>query len=502
MESSSAPCTRETPGARRRLLWTAVRRRRFKTDNVAKQVSNSIDRQIARDKKKRKEEIKLLLLGQSESGKSTTLKQFQIVHTPAAFHAERIAWRPVIYLNIVQSICSILEAMSLGLNEDLGELRTVTARASVGQPSGGTASSDTGIEQRYQYYTERLRPILDLEERLIAILAENGEVEATRLGDGSSLDWSVRSDSGRSSSFVRTSVPASSLSLHRLHREIAVRPTSNWKKAVSLSRVNSHPAIPDRWWDDPSDPVHVLTQCARDMSALWADPVVRMWLTVQGIQPAETSGFYLDELDRITAMKYIPTDDDVLRARLKTTGVNEHTFAVSAGYHKRTVWKIFDVGGARNQRQAWVPYFTDVDAIIFLAPISTFDQRLDEDPRVNRLEDSLLLWRFVVSNKLLQGVSLVLFLNKCDLLKAKLESGVSVNRYISTYGQRPNDYESVSQYLRSKFCRIHQEHTPNRERRLYIHFTTVTDTRQTSTLIHDVSDSVLRENLKNMDVAG
>ena len=34
---------------------------------------------------------------------------------------------------------------------------------------------------------------------------------------------------------------------------------------------------------------------------------------------------------------------------------------------------------------AWAPFMDDVDAIIFLAPISCFDQVLAEDPTVNRL---------------------------------------------------------------------------------------------------------------------
>jgi G-protein alpha subunit len=34
---------------------------------------------------------------------------------------------------------------------------------------------------------------------------------------------------------------------------------------------------------------------------------------------------------------------------------------------------------------AWVPFFDDMNAIIFLAPISCFDQALAEDPSVNRL---------------------------------------------------------------------------------------------------------------------
>jgi hypothetical protein len=89
---------------------------------------------------------------------------------------------------------------------------------------------------------------------------------------------------------------------------------------------------------------------------------------------------YLDEIPRITAKKYIPTDgqfilstelftnisngvtlplEDVLKARLKTMGVVEHTFTITGGSQRGVSWKIYDVGGARNQRQAWAPYFDD-----------------------------------------------------------------------------------------------------------------------------------------------
>jgi len=81
---------------------------------------------------------------------------------------------------------------------------------------------------------------------------------------------------------------------------------------------------------------------------------------------------------------------------------------------------------------------------------------------VNRVEDSLQLWQAVVSNKLLAKVNIVLFLNKCDLLQAckpsahdchlslfifgqaKLDAGVRLNHHMISYGDRPNDYDSVS----------------------------------------------------------
>src|SRR6266702_123473 len=136
----------------------AQREMRILAEQQAKQVSDAIDEQLRVERtelKRNRPDVKILLLGQSESGKSTTLKrrcshqssfwarngriyvyvsdvrvhppkavpagihsscscayiptlthfaEFQLLHTPAAFQAERIAWRTVIYLNLVRSV--------------------------------------------------------------------------------------------------------------------------------------------------------------------------------------------------------------------------------------------------------------------------------------------------------------------------------------------------------------------------------------------------------------
>lgn len=41
-------------------------------------------------------------------------------------------------------------------------------------------------------------------------------------------------------------------------------------------------------------------------------------------------------------------------------------------------------GDDSQQRQHWIPFFDDVQAIIFLAPLA-FNLTLEEDPKVNRL---------------------------------------------------------------------------------------------------------------------
>jgi hypothetical protein len=59
---------------------------------------------------------------------------------------------------------------------------------------------------------------------------------------------------------------------------------------------------------------------------------------------------------------------------------------------------------------ALLTFVENTDVIIFLCPVSCFDERLDEDTRVNRLEDSTLLWRSICSSKLLTRTQLILFL--------------------------------------------------------------------------------------------
>ncbi len=81
-------------------------------------------------------------------------------------------------------------------------------------------------------------------------------------------------------------------------------------------------------------------------------------------------------------------------------------------------------------------------------------------------------------------MNLVLFLNKCDLLQKKLDAGTQLKTYMTSYGDRANNFESIARYFQSKFAAMHQAMTPNPERELYIHLTSVIDTRATEKIIN------------------
>lgn len=134
------------------------------------------------------------------------------MHSPSAFHAERIAWRAVIYLNLVRSIrrsalsrvhclvrlltisiSSILDALapeSDALDDhddgDFPETASVIISASGRPPSAilGTRVSN------YDTYRRKLEPLVELEDRLIHLLSSPEEDEATHLGP-TRTDWEL-----------------------------------------------------------------------------------------------------------------------------------------------------------------------------------------------------------------------------------------------------------------------------------------------------------------------
>ena len=83
-----------------------------------------------------------------------------------------------------------------------------------------------------------------------------------------------------------------------------------------------------------------------------------------------------------------------------------------------------------------------MQAVIFLAPL-TFNLTLEEDPTVNRIEDSMMIWKSICANSLLKRTIIILFMNKMDVLATTLKSGIRVKDYVLSYGDQPNDVPSV-----------------------------------------------------------
>jgi len=87
----------------------------------------------------------------------------------------------------------------------------------------------------------------------------------------------------------------------------------------------------------------------------------------------DSTRYFFERAADILSSNYQPTEQDSLRARVRTTGIVQQHFEI-----KERKYTMFDVGGQRNERRKWIHCFDNVTACIFVTAISEFDQKLYE----------------------------------------------------------------------------------------------------------------------------
>ena len=98
----------------------------------------------------------------------------------------------------------------------------------------------------------------------------------------------------------------------------------------------------------------------------------------------ESNELYFHKIDLLASPGYLPTDEDILASRVRTCGIVEETYVI-----ENVEFIIIDVGGQRNERKKWIHCFDNVNALIFVAALSEFDQMMFEDETQNRMIDTL-----------------------------------------------------------------------------------------------------------------
>ncbi|KAL1748230.1 G-protein alpha subunit-domain-containing protein [Schizophyllum fasciatum] len=265
--------------------------------------------------------------------------------------------------------------------------------------------------------------------------------------------------------------------LNEDYADVCVRAGGGWK--TILNGILKNRSASPRLRQDAGDNENLLTASKNHIVDMWEDAWVQDTLRSIGANVERTPGFFFNDIERVAAPDYEPTDTDIIRARIRTVGVEEHHFVMEKGFPGSDFY-ITDVSGSKSTRHQWIPYFDDVQAILFLAPLS-FNMMLPDDPRTNRLEDSIGLWKMICANKLLQKCNLILFLNKRDILEETLKSGVKIKDWVPSYGDAPNEVDHVTMYFRERF-KLNQ------------------DTKATSALLVAVHTSLIREHLRQTEL--
>ncbi|XP_068563355.1 guanine nucleotide-binding protein subunit alpha-15.1 [Cebidichthys violaceus] len=346
--------------------------------NIA--VDNEIKRILKQQKKKERKEIKILLLGTGESGKTTFIRQMRIIHGRGFSEEERRSFAKCIYQNILTAMKAMTGAMA-------------TLKIPYFNPEN-------------EIYAKWLQDVNTVQVSQL----ERGYVDAVR--------------------------------------------------------------------------------------RLWADSGIRVCYSRRcEYQLLDSTEYYMSNLDRISASDYIPTEQDVLRVRFPTTGIHDYSFTI-----KNITLRIVDVGGQKSERRKWIHCFENVTSLMFLASLSEYDQVLEERETINRMHESLALFYTTIHSPWFFHTSIILFLNKTDILADKVQTS-DLQKYFPTFTGKRRDPEDAKNYIR----KLYEQQAVNRDKRdewktLYPHFTCATDTNNIRKVFSDVKDTVLLKSLRDYGV--
>jgi len=332
--------------------------------------SRKIDDGLEEERRKQKNNVKLLLLGAGESGKSTIAKQMKIIHLNGFTDEERKDFKSIICSNVVGSIRVLVEAaQSLGIS--LTEMETAKR-----------------VLQE-DYFTGELTPTI-----------------------------------------------------------------------------------------------------AKDVKTLWeASEIKKTFARSSEFQLNDSAEYYFNEIVRIGSEDYIPTVQDVLRSRAKTTGIIETELQIDS-----TRFTLVDVGGQRSERRKWMHCFQDVTAVIFCVALSGYDLKLYEDETTNRMHEALKLFKDICNTKWFSDTAIILFLNKKDIFEKKILK-VPLTLCFPDY-TGANTYDEAAQYIEDQFLAQNE----NPKKLIYTHKTCATDTDNITVVFRAVQDIILNKILDKLGI--
>ncbi|KAB0358275.1 hypothetical protein FD754_002431 [Muntiacus muntjak] len=227
------------------------------------------------------------------------------------------------------------------------------------------------------------------------------------------------------------------------------------------------------------------------IKTLWNDPGIQeCYDRRREYQLSDSAKYYLTDVDRIATSGYLPTQQDVLRVRVPTTGIIEYPFDL-----ENIIFRMVDVGGQRSERRKWIHCFENVTSIMFLVALSEYDQVLVESDNENRMEESKALFRTIVTYPWFQNSSVILFLNKKDLLEDKILHSHLVD-YFPEFDGPQRDAQAAREFILKMFVDLN----PDSDKIIYSHFTCATDTENIRFVFAAVKDTILQLNLKEYNL--
>ncbi|MCJ1380047.1 guanine nucleotide-binding protein subunit alpha [Xylographa soralifera] len=154
-------------------------------------------------------------------------------------------------------------------------------------------------------------------------------------------------------------------------------------------------------------------QVIEAVKELWKDWLVQNFMYRQiGLQHNNIA-HYLNNAERYTGESFLLSDQDILGLWTQSTGVYSQPVMIEG-----VLYNVNDVGGARSERKKWIHSFEAVDCVVFTVGLS--DYNVDWFNDVNSLEESLELFKSIITSKWFTKSTFFLIFTNIDLFKKKL----------------------------------------------------------------------------------
>lgn len=423
--------------------------------------NDRIEQSLQQEKDKSKSEIKLLLLGAGESGKSTVLKQLKLMHQGGFTHQERLRYTQVIWADAIQSMkILVIQARKLGIQLDcdnpvkspeLFECKRVLLKAKAldfidaGVAGGSEFLSDYVLKYSERYETKRR-------------IQSTGEAQAFDTEQAAQLEAPL--DLREISNNLEQGTSDDQMFIREQQRQLQQRARTNEEVAYAIR-------------------------------ALWRrDHGIKQWYARSNeFQLEGSAGYYFDHLDNFARPDYVCTDEDILKGRIKTTGITESEFTIGS-----SKFRVFDAGGQRSERKKWIHCFEGITAVLFVLAMSEYDQMLFEDELVNRMHESIMLFDTLVNSRWFRDTPFILFLNKMDLFEDKVRR-IPIRKYFPDYQGRVGDVEAGISYFENIFLSLNRTDKP-----IYVRRTCATDSQTMKFVLSAVTDLITQQNLKRSGI--
>lgn len=223
---------------------------------------------------------------------------------------ERASWRAVVLLNLVRSVNNVVDILT----------DTLDSADLLASGSSEPEQQLTPLNETHRTIMKRLGVVRQIERDLRMLL-----------GSGAS---EVEPDGGDQGPQFNPKV-----------QEFCVRSSSGWKDI--LHRVRNTGSGKDQ--DVQAKAFQVVRSCQDDILRIWSDPATKSVLKNRQVAIEDSPGLYviplpqvasltehsshsfLNDTERILSPGYEPSDQDIVRARLRTTGVQEYMFTLDRG---------------------------------------------------------------------------------------------------------------------------------------------------------------------------